>query len=85
MANGTCRSCGAPVIWSRNVKSRIRNPIDPEPTENGNVVFGPDEPDGYKQHMVLTKAQLAEPASGPRHTSHFATCPNANQHRKGVS
>lgn len=73
-----CRSCGAPIIWARTPSGRTI-PIDRQPTDDGNVRVTYD---GHKAHaQVVGKPDLFT-ADEPRHTSHFATCPNADQHRK---
>lgn len=75
-----CKSCGAEIIWikTRNGKNM---PCDAEP-----VYYLPD-PDGKEvivtsggtvTHGFLSDMRIAE--TGYR--SHFATCPNANQHRR---
>ena len=64
-----CKSCGAPIEWALTVKgSRI--PLDPGSTPDGNINVGPDG-----------VAHVVEPGQGVR-ISHFATCPNARQHRR---
>jgi hypothetical protein len=68
-----CRSCGAPITWAITDKRR-RIPLDPEPNPAGNIRL-----DLTHAH-ILTKG---ETYYGPRYMSHFATCPNAAQHRKG--
>jgi hypothetical protein len=67
-----CRSCNAEIIWARTESGKAM-PLDAEPTEDGNVkIVG-----GF---AVVGGLQLLDP--GPRYTSHFATCPNAAQHRR---
>ena len=80
-----CSSCGAEILWVRTVSGK-KMPLDVEPVwirqqtgghtyvrEDGSFIFGEimgdadDDPD----------ANAIE-----AHTSHFATCPNADQHRK---
>ena len=81
-----CRSCGAEIKFIK-LKSGKWNPVDPTKrtmiegagkevlvTELGEVVHG-------------TFASIDEGANRSGYISHFATCPNANQHRsrKGVN
>jgi hypothetical protein len=47
-------------------------PLDPEPSEEGNVVILGE----------LARVLAAGETGEPRFLSHFATCPNAAQHRK---
>jgi hypothetical protein len=67
----TCRSCGAPIEWAVTTKGK-RIPLDPGTFDEGNI----DVVDG----IAYTTGQLT--TVDRRRRSHFATCPNANQHRK---
>lgn len=66
----TCRSCGAEIIWTETMNGK-KMPVDAKPV----------------QGFVLVRDEL-DPSSTPRaipekiHLSHFATCPNADQHRR---
>ena len=66
-----CRSCGAEIVWVRMVKSGKANPLDAKP----------------EMRVVITtkigEDQYAEVVA--TYVSHFATCPNAKQHRKEES
>ncbi|MFD3748361.1 hypothetical protein [Nocardia sp. NPDC058633] len=71
-----CRSCKAPVAW-RNSNNGKRTPIDPIPSDTGNVLV-------VGGHCgVLTADQIANArgAGDPLYTSHFATCPDADAWR----
>jgi hypothetical protein len=66
----TCRSCGAEIIWAETITgSRI--PVD---ATMGATVFTlrPGAMSGMPPVFVAVKP----------YTSHFATCPNADEHRK---
>lgn len=91
-----CRSCNAPIRWAVSEASGKRIPLDPEPSEDGNIVeTGRTHPTGVAMVRYLKKSQqpamanlLALATGGPelpapRYVTHFATCPNAEQHRKG--
>lgn len=70
-----CKSCGAPIRWgiTRNGK---RMPLNYDETPEGNVfLFGDD---GCR----VGNKNDPTPVDATRHTSHFATCPNAGAHRK---
>ena len=81
-AKTTCRSCGAPIIFITSTKGH-RIPCDAEPvtywqnqkgsakivTPNGEVIGADLEGDPQE-------------ATGIGYISHFATCPNANTHRR---
>lgn len=64
----TCRACQAPIIWARTGSNKSI-PIDPEPTDNGNVelVNGTAKVWGTSHQW---------PPETPRYTPHHATCPN---------
>jgi len=70
-----CRSCGAPIVWAVSARGK-RMPFNAEPTAAGTW------------HLEETAPGEVRAAHGPGpdgHVSHFATCPNARQHRKGKS
>ena len=64
----TCRSCGAPIEWAVSPAGK-RLPLD--------VAFGPGNL-LLDQHGV---ARVVRDGEGTRR-SHFASCPNAGQHRR---
>ncbi len=68
MKTSNCRSCNAPIVWTRSVGGKAM-PLDAKPAK-GLVIdttFGGDMP-GARVVDV--------------YTSHFSTCPQAAQHRK---
>ena len=75
-----CRSCGAPIIWVETERER-KMPIDRMPTEDGNV-----EIIGMKAGVQIVKVHrnANTPAlfAERRYTSHFVTCPNADEWRQ---
>ena len=74
-----CSSCEAPIFWAKTVNGRAI-PIDLESCgDDGNieVLFGSD---GSVTANVVGKQRGLFPAL--RYKSHFATCPNAADHRK---
>lgn len=77
-----CKSCGAEVLWVKLIPMGRVNPLNPTPSRSGNIRML-----GTRKAVakVLGKAELetAALASEELYTSHFATCPNAKQHRKG--
>ncbi len=90
-----CRSCNAPIWFGLTAKNK-RMPMNLAPTEDGNVIVDQDmklldklasayagdgpPPDGCRVR-VLTKGEAVDP-DVPRYTSHFATCPRADRHRR---
>lgn len=74
-----CKSCGASIIWARTPAGRTI-PIDREPSDDGNVRLSYE---GHKANaLVVGKSDDLFSIGEPRHQSHFATCPNADAHRK---
>lgn len=65
-----CRSCGAAIIWAVTGNGK-KMPVDAKPTTDGNLVLEGTEP----------TAVYVDPGTGT-HTSHFATCPHAAEHRR---
>jgi len=65
--DGTCRSCGAPIVWAELVPSGKRMPFDPPLVAFRAVVIG--------DHVI-------EEIDTDTSTSHFATCPQAQQWRR---
>lgn len=90
----TCRSCHAPIWWAVSESSGKRIPLDPEPAGDGNIVeTGRTHTSGVpmvrylKKSAAVTWPTLALAVGGQqpdqeRYVSHFATCPDADQHRK---
>ncbi len=68
-----CRSCEALVIWAETASGK-KMPLDAEPSEAGTFVYL----GGKTRKANDEDKQLLR----PRHTSHFATCPDAAQHRR---
>ena len=77
----TCRSCGAEIKWIRMASGKA-NPVDPYKRtvvrDEGNEPLITD--DGLVIHGRF--ASLEEGANASGYISHFATCPNADMHRR---
>jgi hypothetical protein len=74
-----CRSCDAKIVWAKSKYGRLM-PLDAVPVGEG-VRFFIDEP------FLPGPPSASEPVpiqneGVPGYRSHFATCPNANEHRK---
>lgn len=80
-----CRSCAAPMLWVVTPGGK-RNPLDLEPnTERGNVLVVEQEGDwrlGIVVHDPDVLAEVRQLFPANVHTSHFATCPSADDHRR---
>lgn len=79
-----CRSCKAPMLWVV-LPSGKRNPLDLEPTLKGNVLVLPG-PEDWRLGVVVHDQDLLQEVrtlfADRLHTSHFATCPDADEHRR---
>ncbi|WP_435582883.1 hypothetical protein [Amycolatopsis thermoflava] len=78
-----CRSCKASVVWAVSSKSGDRIPVDYSPNAaKGNVLLQLDR--DRLVAGVLSGAQLtgARARGADLRTAHFATCPNADAHRR---
>lgn len=78
-----CSSCGAAIIWCVAPSGR-RMPVDAEPTDGGNleVTEVTSEPNKPPEPRCLNVSS-ADRTGKALHKSHFATCPQSSQHRKG--
>lgn len=76
-----CSSCHAPIFWAHSRATGKPVPVDRTPTDNGNLRIATD---GKVEVLTRESSKLAVLANGGSlFTAHFATCPNADQHRKG--
>lgn len=80
----TCRSCGARIRWATTANGN-RMPIDDEPVPDGNIVLSDPTPGAYAPVALLVDPDAPMLDDPPRFVAHFATCPNADQHRKRTS
>lgn len=65
-----CKSCRKPIRWVVTANGK-RMPIDPAPSTDGNLVLD----DRGVAHFDWRPGRA-------KYVSHFATCPNAAQHRR---
>ena len=73
-----CRSCGASIMWCATPSGKSM-PVDAEPSDRGNMVVE----NGRVTAVVASDAVEEMRSHGYKlHTSHFATCSNAKQHRR---
>jgi len=71
----SCRSCGAAITWVKTSAGKTM-PVDAEPVADGNLVIE----DGVVRYLSSNQVAMFVPAN--KYKSHFATCPNASEHRK---
>lgn len=64
-----CRTCPAQITWARTEKGK-RIPLDVGRVPDGNITV---DAEGVAHYVT--------PGTGDR-VSHFATCPNAKEHRR---
>lgn len=86
MRTRPCKSCGRPILWVRLASSRKPFPLDPDPSDRGNVEVrrGRVNPGTlYARVLVAADAMRAQQDGVILYLSHFATCQHASQHRKG--
>lgn len=74
-----CKTCGAKINWLR-LKSGKWNPVDPgrvpyKPDEHGNLTLITMDGEVVRGHLDIMSDQYG-------YTSHFATCPQADAHRR---
>jgi len=79
----TCSSCGAEIIWCVTTTEK-KMPVDATENPSGNVFVLRDS---WGDPLAFSGLDVPECAADPHarittHTSHFATCPNASQHRR---
>ena len=77
-----CRSCQAPIIWAVSTATRKPMPVDEAVTPDGNVEICVR----LGNQVIATVHPVGGlfPATDqPLRKSHFATCPQADEWRKG--
>lgn len=80
MKLATCRSCGASIVWV--VTSNLKKmPVDADPVALPHGFRLTEEDDDDAGAPIATFV-AAVPAGERVWQSHFATCPNATQHRR---
>lgn len=79
---GACRSCRAPIVWTRTEHGK-RMPVDaradPSAARSTFALRDLTSPEGPLA-VAMTRAQA--PAGERLYVSHFATCPDSAQHRR---
>lgn len=79
MRVATCRSCDAPIVWALTENGK-KMPVDADRNDSdGNVTLA-EENGELLARVFPTPEARTEGQAG--YTSHFATCPNANEFRR---
>lgn len=73
-----CRSCHQEIRWVTTEAGKPMS-IDPKPTEDGTII--PVKVEGKVVAHTLRKGEEVPPGV-KRFTSHWVTCPTADQHRR---
>lgn len=76
---GPCKSCRAAIWWAVTIHDKS-TPMDADPSEDGCWVVDGTTENGAPR--VRLSEPLTDPPKTSRFKSHWATCPNADQHRK---
>lgn len=78
-----CRSCGSEIVWTRTSLGRLM-PMDVSPREDGQFYLfrRPDHVVCLHVGSEDRLASIAKERGDKRYSSHFSTCPDADQHRR---
>ena len=77
----TCKSCGAPIIWIETPKHKWI-PCDEGLKEYKIDRAGPEAIVTQKGEIVRCRFDFVSEPDGMGRLAHWATCPNADQHRR---
>ena len=78
-----CRSCKAEILWVTMEKSLKKNPLDPEPVPNGNIVIMTvSGSERTARGVGAREAKLLAEAGTPLYVSHFVSCRDSKIFRK---
>lgn len=77
----TCSSCKAEIIWCVTPRGK-RMPVGAAEHPSGLYVITRPDGDPLACASLLEVPSVMAYAHKARHLSHFATCPNADKHRK---
>jgi len=76
-----CRSCKAPIRWAVTESERWI-PLDLHPVPAGNLWLVPSRLRQGPPRALVVDPEDRERFAGELYLAHFATCPDANQHRR---
>ena len=71
--SATCSTCGAPIVWAKTLEKGKPAPFDAAPVPEGGFTL---------EAGVAIPVGLLTAENEPRYVSHFATCPDADKHRR---
>jgi hypothetical protein len=79
-----CRSCSASILWAITDPNGKSMPVDTVPTGMGDYILGYRAKENVLIARHVSRLQPSEHIGRNRYSSHFQTCPNAQEHsRKG--
>lgn len=74
----SCRSCRQEIFWLPTTTGK-KMPVNPDPDPRGLVAVSDNNGRG---EIAIVLPTAGHHTNMPRYTSHFATCPNSDQHRR---
>ena len=74
-----CSACGVEIRWALTVKNK-RMPLDATENPEGNVILNEQ---GRAEVLGPLERSIAVAEGQPLYMPHHATCPNADEFRKG--
>ena len=78
-----CSSCGAPICFAEHAVSGRRMVLNADPDPGGNILVRVlDGPRRVATVLPPARAAAEQTTGTTLFTSHFATCPNAEAHRR---
>lgn len=86
MTHGTCSSCGEAIGWVVLAKSHQPHPVNLDPDDEEGTILYPGGFDKATQQTLgwplRKKERKLLTGRGELYVSHFATCPEADKHRR---
>ena len=76
-----CSSCRAPIRWAVTEEGNPI-PLDPDPAVNGTFRLDPAAPAAETPRAITVRLGDRPQFAGRLYLTHFATCPNAEAHRR---
>lgn len=83
-----CKSCGASITWIKTLNERSMPcdvpAVDYQENYKGNATIVTDDGRVIRANIIenANSSPLTPVIDGMGYVSHFATCPNANKHRR---
>ena len=78
-----CKSCKAEIMWVTMERSGKKNPLDPVPVADGNIVImSVSGIDRTARGIRADERQELIDKGALLYVSHFVSCPNSKLHKK---